>query len=102
MPLEELRKQGLLLPRGMWGHRPKATFRSRISVLATFGLGLFSAWLIWAGAGGWLTFVGVALFLLDLFLILFTTFLAVDTQVESLLARGLAGKVEGLEKLDGG
>jgi hypothetical protein len=97
MPLEELEKQGLLLPKAMWGHKPRAALRSRISVVATFGLGLASAWIIWVGAGGWLTFLGVVLFLVDLFLILLTTFLSVDAQVDGLLARGLAGKVEGLE-----
>ena len=101
MPLEELKKQGLLLPKAMWGHKPRATLRNRISVVATFGLGLLSAWIIRVGAGGWLTFLGVALFLVDLFLIRLTTFLAVDTQVDGLLARGLAGKVEGLERADG-
>ena len=102
MPLRDLRKQGLLLPERMWGHRPRATFRSRISVVITFGVGLLSAWIIWAGAGGWATFVGVAVFLVDLVLILFTTFLAVDTQVESLHGRGLEGKIEGLEPPKGG
>jgi hypothetical protein len=97
MPLKELTEKGLLLPKGMWGHRPRASLRSRLSVAVTFGLGLFSAGLIWAGSGGWLSFLGVGVFLLDLILILFTTFLAVDTQVDSLLARGLKGKVEGLE-----
>ncbi|MGW8266999.1 MAG: hypothetical protein ACWGSQ_11560 [Longimicrobiales bacterium] len=97
MPLDDLRKQGLLLPEGMWGHRPQTTLRSRVSVLLTFGVGLLSAWMIWAGAGGWVTFLGVGIFLLDLLLILVTTFLAVNTQVDSLQRRGLAGKVEGLE-----
>ena len=97
MPLNDLRKQGLLLPDGMWGQRPHATVRSRISVAVTFSVGLFSAWLIWSGQGGTLTFVGVGIFLADLVLILVTTFLAVDTQVERLQGRGLVGKVEGLE-----
>ena len=97
MPLDDLRKQGLLLPEGMWGHRPQTTFRSRISVLLTFAVGLLAAWGIWVGAGGWLTFLGVGIFLLDLLLILVTTFLAVDAQVDSLQRRGLEGKVEGLE-----
>jgi len=101
MPLDELRKQGLLLPERMWGHRPRATLRSRVSVVVTFGLGLFAAWLIWAGAGGAVTFLGVGIFLLDLLLILLTTFLAVDTQVDSLQDRGLGGKVEGLEAREG-
>lgn len=97
MPLNDLRKQGLLLPDHMWGHRPKATLRSRISVVSTFSVGLVSAWIIWAGAGGWITFLGVGIFLADLLLILLTTFLAVDTQVDSLHGRGLEGKIEGLE-----
>jgi len=97
MPLDDLRKQGLLLPEGMWGHRPRTTLRSRLSVLLTFAVGLLSAWVIWVGAGGWMTFLGVGIFLLDLLLILVTTFLAVNTQVDTLQRRGLAGKVEGLE-----
>jgi hypothetical protein len=97
MPLKDLKNQGLLLPDHMWGHRPRATFRSRLSVVLTFSVGLLSAWIIWIGAGGWLTFLGVGIFLVDLLLILFTTFLAVDTQVDSLHGRGLEGKVEGLE-----
>jgi hypothetical protein len=97
MPLSDLRKQGLLLPDHMWGHRPRATLRSRLSVAVSFSIGLLAAWLIWAGQGRGLTFIGVGLFLADLFLILFTTFLAVDTQVDALQGRGLGGKVEGLE-----
>ena len=98
MPLEDLRKQGLLLPEQMWGHRPTIPFRTRISVLFTFLVGLISAWVIWIGAGGWVTFVGVGIFLLDLLLILVTTFRAVDAQVARLHSRGLEGKVEGLDR----
>ncbi len=102
MPLDELKKQGLLLPERMWGQPPRATLRSRVSVLITFGVGLFAAWLIWAGSGGPVTFLGVGVFLLDLVLILVTTFLAVDAQVDALQDRGLGGKVEGLEAREEG
>ena len=102
MPLEDLRRQGLLLPERMWGHRPTIPLRTRLSVLFTFLVGLVSAWLIWAGAGGWLTFLGVGIFLLDLVLILLTTFQAVNAQVEALQGRGLEGKVEGLSREGGG
>jgi len=101
MPLKDLKNQGLLLPEHMWGHRPRATFRSRLSVVLTFSVGLVSAGVIWFGAGGWLTFLGVGVFLVDLLLILITTFLAVDTQVDSLHGRGLEGKIEGLEPRSG-
>ncbi len=102
MPLDELKKKGLLLPERMWGHRPRTSLRSRISVLITFGVGLFAAWLIWVGAGGPVTFLGVGIFLLDLLLILITTFLAVDAQVDALQDRGLGGKIEGLEAREEG
>jgi hypothetical protein len=101
MPLHDLKKHGLLLPEHMWGHRPRVTNRTRISVLVTFGVGLAAAWIIWAGQGGWMTFLGVGVFLFDLLLILLTTFLSVDAQVDGLEGRGLAGKVEGLERKRG-
>ena len=97
MPLEELKKQGLLLPERMWGHRPRASGPDRVSAVVTFSLALFAAWLIWVGSGGRLTFIGIGIFLVDLFLILLTTFRAVNAQVDSLEGRGLAGKIEGLD-----
>ncbi len=97
MPLEELRKEGLLLPERHWGHFPRASLRSRLSVLITFSIGIGAAAVIWFGDGGWLTFLGTGVFLVDLFLILITTFLVVDARVDRLESMGLEGEVVGLE-----
>jgi protein-S-isoprenylcysteine O-methyltransferase Ste14 len=101
MPLEELRREGLLMPERYWGDAPEATLRSRLSVLFTFGLGIAAAALIWLGDGGWVTFVGTGIFLVDLFLILWTTFLVVDVRVDRLESMDLGGEVEGLTEDEG-
>ncbi len=97
MPLEELKREGLLLPERHWGHPPRPTLRSRLSVLGTFSVALGAAAVIWFGDGGWLSFVGTGIFLVDLFLILITTFAVVDARVDRLEAMGLEGEVVGLE-----
>lgn len=102
MPLEELKKNRLLLPERMWGQKPRATLRTRVTALVTFSLALFAAWVIWVGQGSRLSFLGIGLFLVSLVLILVSTFQAVDVQVKGLEARGLVGKVEGLDAREEG
>jgi len=94
--LDDLKSQGLLLPRRHWGRTPPVSWRSRLQLILCGGLFLLSALLVWFGAGGVVTFAGIALFLAVLFLFVFLTFKAVDFQVAHLLDLGVGGEVEGL------
>jgi len=96
MGLDELRQQNLLLPEEMWGTRPAESWRSRAQIVVCGLLFLVSALCIWFGEGAWVTFLGIGIFLLDLFLFLIFTFRAVDYQVGHLVDEGVGGRVEGL------
>ncbi|MGD2071027.1 MAG: hypothetical protein PVI57_20330 [Gemmatimonadota bacterium] len=84
MGLRELSELGLLLPREHWGHTPSASRRTAVLTTLAALLGLVSAALVWSGAGGTLTLVGLGLFLVDLGLFLLATFQAVEHRVAAL------------------
>lgn len=96
MSLDDLRRQNLLLPEEMWGSRPSESWRSRVQIVVCGLLFLVSSLCIWFGAGGWVTFLGIGIFLFDLFIFLIFTFRAVDHQVGHLVDQGVGGRVEGL------
>lgn len=96
MGLEDLKEQGLLLPRKHWGQTPPVSWRGRLQLILCGALFVVSAGLIWFGRGGRMTFLGIGLFFLVLFLFVFLTFKAVDFQVSHLLDLGVGGKIEGL------
>lgn len=96
MALDDLDRQGLLLPREQWGSNPSASWRGRAQILVCGTLFLAASLLIWLGDGTWITFAGLGAFFLGLFLFLVLTFRAVDHQVNHLLELGAGGQVEGL------
>lgn len=96
MTLEELDEQGLLLPEEHRGEKPAASLRSQVRLLVTALVAVLSAVVIWLGEGGTLTFVGVALFLMDLGAFLWAVFAAVEIQMGHLRDLGAGGRVEGL------
>ncbi|NIP57922.1 MAG: hypothetical protein GWM92_06715 [Gemmatimonadetes bacterium] len=98
MGLDELKEQNLLLPEKMWGGRPAESWRSRAQIVVCGLLFLVSALCIWFGGGSWVTFLGIGIFLVDLFLFLIFTFRAVDYQVGHLVEMGVGGKVEGFAR----
>lgn len=100
MSLDDLKEQGLLLPREHWGRTPPVSWRGRLQLLLCGALFVLSAGLIWFGAGSGTTFVGIGLFFADLFLFVVLTFKAVDFQVAYLMDLGVAGEVEGLPESD--
>lgn len=102
MGLDELREQNLLLPQEMWGSRPSESWRSRAQIVVCGLLFLVAALLIWFGSGSWVTFVGIGIFVLNLFLFLVFTFQAVDYQVGHLVELGVGGEVEGFADDAGG
>jgi hypothetical protein len=67
-------------------------------VLPVAAFGLVAALSIWFGRGGWLTFAGIGLFLLDLLAFLLLSFWMVDRQFRELLDLGVAGEVEGIDR----
>lgn len=97
MPLDDLREQRLLMPEELWGNRPRATLQQNLVILCAGFIAALAAGLIWFGAGGPRTFVGLALFLFDLLLFLAITFWAVEHRVRRLHDMGLRGKIEGLD-----
>ncbi|HKJ01458.1 MAG TPA: hypothetical protein VJ997_03355 [Longimicrobiales bacterium] len=84
MTLRDLDDMGLLLPREHWGHTPHAGRRTTALTVFAALLGLASAWVVWSGQGGIMTFVGLGLFLVDLAIFQVVTFLAVEDRMERL------------------
>ncbi len=97
MPLDDLRRQRLLVPEDLWGPQPRPVRRIDLASLGAGVLAAVSAVLVWMGAGSTLTFVGLGLFFADLAALLLITFWSVETQVQRLVDMGLAGKIDGLE-----
>jgi hypothetical protein len=62
MPLEELEKAGILLPREEWGKHDLETRVRKAPLLVTGALVPISAVLMYAGDGKLLTWIGLALF----------------------------------------
>ncbi len=91
MALRDLHDLGLLLPREHWGGVPRASLRTGLLTAGASAMGLASALLIWFGAGGTWTFVGVGLFFLTLLAFLLVTFRAVEERMARLEAIGADG-----------
>lgn len=62
MSLEDLEQAQLLLPREQWGTHDIHTHVAKLPLLVSGALVLLSAAMMYAGNGGWLTWVGLALF----------------------------------------
>jgi hypothetical protein len=67
MSLDDLREQGILLPENEWGaHRLETTVQQgRLTV--AFGLAVASAVVVYLGAGGRWTWIGLVAFLISLY-----------------------------------
>lgn len=98
MPLEDLKKQRLLLPERHWDRGPTTPGRREALVLLAGALGFAAALLTWVGSGSWLTFAGLGLFLADLLFFLLLTFRTVDAQYRRLVDLGAGGVVDGVEE----
>jgi len=70
----------MLLPREEWGKHDLHTTVNRAALLASLLLGLASVVLMYAGAGGFLTLAGVALFLIFMGWITHISIRAVERQ----------------------
>ena len=64
MSLRELNDSGMLLPKDEWGSHALGSTVSSFGLLAALFLGLVSIAMMYLGAGGTVTMVGIVLFLI--------------------------------------
>ena len=65
MSLQDLKDEGVLLPESEWGgpSRKSTVPRGSIAILLAVAVGALAA--AYMGGGGWLTWVGITVYLLD-------------------------------------
>lgn len=66
MTLEDLREQGVLLPEKRWGKHELTTTVAKWWLLAALAAAAGGVGVALAGDGGWLTWVGIGVFLVAL------------------------------------
>jgi len=82
MSLRDLRQLGVLLPHEEWGAYDLRTTVNKPAMTATGTLAVLAMVCMYAGNGGVLTFVGIAMFLAFMGLITRICLRAVETQAE--------------------
>ena len=78
MSLRELNDSGMLLPKEEWGAHDLHSTVSRLGLVAALILGLVSIALMYLGAGGKVTMIGIVLFLVFMVWITQISVTAVD------------------------
>ena len=78
MSLRELNDAGMLLPKDEWGAHDLHSTVSRVAMVSSLLLGLVSIALMYLGAGGTVTMVGIVVFLVFMVWITQISVTAVD------------------------
>lgn len=82
MTLEDLQAAGVVLPKEEWGERDLSTTASKTGTIATGVIALAACAMMYLGGGAIPTWIGAALFLLDLFVFIWLAIRAVEIQAE--------------------